>query len=79
MSLVSNACRWWLIFSLNCCLVPLRTSLASVFDQIEPFAASLQRENGSRLRVRIAKSTRYSTLLVQHKIVGRVIDKPELL
>ena len=57
------------------------TSLASVFDQIEPFAASLQRDNGSRRQGRELLRQLGTTLLVQHKIVGRVeiIDKPELL
>ncbi|MBW4565432.1 MAG: RMD1 family protein [Mojavia pulchra JT2-VF2] len=57
------------------------TSLATVFDQIEPFAASLQRENRSRRQSRELLRQLGTTLLVQHKIVGRVeiIDKPELL
>ena len=57
------------------------TSLASVFDQIEPFAASLQRENRSGRQSRELLRQLGTTLLVQHKIVGRVeiIDKPELL
>jgi uncharacterized Rmd1/YagE family protein len=57
------------------------TSLATVFDQIEPFAASLQRENRSRRQSKELLRQLGTTLLVQHKIVGRVeiIDKPELL
>lgn len=57
------------------------TSLASVFDQIQPFAASLQGENSSRRQGRELLRQLGTTLLVQHKIVGRVeiIDKPELL
>jgi len=57
------------------------TSLAIVFDQIEPFAASLQRENRSRRQSKELLRQLGTTLLVQHKIVGRVeiIDKPELL
>lgn len=57
------------------------TSLATVFDQIEPFAASLQRENRSGRQSRELLRQLGTTLLVQHKIVGRVeiIDKPELL
>ncbi|AFY47879.1 hypothetical protein Nos7524_2025 [Nostoc sp. PCC 7524] len=56
-------------------------SIAAVFDQIEPFAASLQRENRSRQQSRELLRQLGTTLLVQHKIVGRVeiIDKPELL
>jgi uncharacterized Rmd1/YagE family protein len=57
------------------------TSLATVFDQIEPFAASLQSENRSKRKSRELLRQLGTTLLVQHKIVGRVeiIDKPELL
>ncbi|MEH2219894.1 MAG: RMD1 family protein [Nostoc sp.] len=57
------------------------TSLASVFGQIKPFAASLQRENRGRKQSRELLSQLGTALLVQHKIVGRVeiIDKPELL
>ncbi|WP_414566121.1 MULTISPECIES: RMD1 family protein [unclassified Anabaena] len=57
------------------------TSLATVFDQIEPFAASLQREHRSRRESRELLRQLGTTLLVQHKIVGRVeiIDKPEVL
>ncbi|MEH2074940.1 MAG: RMD1 family protein [Nostoc sp.] len=57
------------------------TSLASVFGQIKPFAASLQRENRGRKQSRELLRQLGTALLVQHKIVGRVeiIDKPELL
>ncbi|MEH2347776.1 MAG: RMD1 family protein [Nostoc sp.] len=57
------------------------TSLASVFDQIKPFAASLQSENRGRKQSRELLRQLGTALLVQHKIVGRVeiIDKPELL
>lgn len=54
---------------------------AKVFDQIEPFADSLQRTTrderwGKELLRQLGR-----TLSIQHKIVGRVeiIDKPELL
>ena len=54
---------------------------AAVFDRIEPFAASLQRltwgrHEGGELLKQIG-----STLLIQHKMMGRVeiVDKPELL
>lgn len=54
---------------------------ASIFAQIEPFAAGLQRttKNG-RWGKELLKQLG-STLLIQNKIVGRVeiIDKPELL
>jgi uncharacterized Rmd1/YagE family protein len=57
------------------------TSIATVFDQIEPFAASLQRGNRSTRQSRELLRQLGTTLLVQNKIVGRVeiIDKPELL
>ncbi|MEH1867119.1 MAG: RMD1 family protein [Nostoc sp.] len=57
------------------------TSLATVFEQIEPFAASLQREHRERRQSRELLRQLGTALLVQHKIVGRVeiIDKPELL
>lgn len=56
-------------------------SLAKVFDQMEPFAASLQHQNGTRRQGRELLGQLGSTLLVQNKIVGRVeiIDKPEVL
>jgi uncharacterized Rmd1/YagE family protein len=62
-------------------LAQYEASLANIFDQIEPFAASLLRENGSRRQGRELLRQLGSTLLVQHKIVGRVeiIDKPDLL
>lgn len=54
---------------------------ASVFDQVEPFAAGLQRTTknerwGKELLRQLGR-----TLSIQHKIVGRVeiVDKPELL
>jgi len=54
---------------------------AVVFDQVEPFAVSLQRTSknerwGKELLRQLGR-----TLSIQHKIVGRVeiVDKPELL
>ncbi|NJL44927.1 MAG: RMD1 family protein [Leptolyngbyaceae cyanobacterium SM2_3_12] len=54
---------------------------AAVFDRIEPYAAELQhsrqtRQQGKQLLKQIGQ-----TLMIQHKIVGRVeiVDKPELL
>lgn len=54
---------------------------AKVFDQIEPFAASLQNLNQTRQQGAVLLKQIGSTLMIQHKIVGRVeiIDKPELL
>ncbi|MBF2033999.1 MAG: RMD1 family protein [Leptolyngbyaceae cyanobacterium T60_A2020_046] len=62
-------------------LAQYETESAKVFDQIEPFAAQLQsqrwrRQGPSDLLRQIGNS-----LMIQHKIVGRVeiVDKPELL
>lgn len=54
---------------------------AKVFDQIEPFAASLQERNFNRHRATALLGQIGNSLMIQHKIVGRVeiIDKPELL
>lgn len=54
---------------------------ARVFDQIEPFAASLQERNFNRQRATDLLKQIGNSLMIQHKIVGRVeiIDKPELL
>ncbi|MBD3885071.1 RMD1 family protein [Phormidium tenue FACHB-886] len=52
-----------------------------VFDQIEPFAESLQRTTRDERWGKELLRQLGSTLSIQHKIVGRVeiIDKPELL
>jgi uncharacterized Rmd1/YagE family protein len=62
-------------------LAHYESRLATVFDQIEPFAASLQHQTNTRQQGRELLRQLGNTLLVQHKIVGRVeiIDKPELL
>lgn len=54
---------------------------AAVFDRIEPFAASLQQLNGNRKQANELLRQIGSTLMIQHKMVGRVeiTDKPELL
>lgn len=54
---------------------------AAVFDRIEPFAASLQRLTWGRREGRELLKQIGSTLLIQHKMMGRVeiVDKPELL
>jgi uncharacterized Rmd1/YagE family protein len=56
-------------------------STAKIFDQIEPFADSLQRTTGDERRGKELLRQLGRTLSIQHKIVGRVeiIDKPELL
>jgi uncharacterized Rmd1/YagE family protein len=62
-------------------LAQYETGAAKVFDQIEPFAASLQNLNQTRQQGTVLLKQIGSTLMIQHKIVGRVeiIDKPELL
>ncbi|MBD0268226.1 RMD1 family protein [Pseudanabaena sp. FACHB-2040] len=54
---------------------------AKVFDQIEPFAVSLQNLNQTRQQGAVLLKQIGNTLMIQHKMVGRVeiIDKPELL
>ncbi|MBN2686592.1 MAG: RMD1 family protein [Deltaproteobacteria bacterium] len=55
--------------------------VAGVFDRIEPLAASLQYEGKSRYANRELLHHIGSTLLIQHKTVGRVEvgEKPEIL
>jgi uncharacterized Rmd1/YagE family protein len=90
---VENGTIWIQEFSIQCLqivadvlaksvvLAHYEAGTASVFDQIEPFAAGLQRSTknerwGKELLRQLGR-----TLSIQHKIVGRVeiIDKPELL
>jgi uncharacterized Rmd1/YagE family protein len=54
---------------------------AQVFDQIEPYAISLQQRKLVRQRSGDLLKQIGNSLLIQHKIVGRVeiVDKPELL
>ncbi len=54
---------------------------AQVFEQIEPFAVSLQKRNFNPQRGTDLLSQIGNSLMIQNKIVGRVeiIDKPELL
>lgn len=62
-------------------LAEYETGAAQVFDQIEPFAASLQNRTFNRWRATDLLSQIGNSLMIQHKIVGRVeiVDKPELL
>ncbi|HEY9736059.1 MAG TPA: RMD1 family protein [Trichocoleus sp.] len=62
-------------------LAQYEAGAAQVFDQIEPFAASLQNLNQSRQQGAVLLKQIGNALMIQHKIVGRVeiIDKPELL
>ena len=69
------------LLSKSVVLAHYETSLAAIFDRIEPFADSLQQEQSHGREGRELLRQLGSALLVQHKIVGRVemIDKPELL
>ncbi|WP_008315024.1 RMD1 family protein [Leptolyngbya sp. PCC 6406] len=62
-------------------LAEYESGAAQVFDQVEPFAASLQ--SGNFRRGQAAELLRQigNSLTIQHKIVGRVeiVEKPELL
>lgn len=90
---VENGTIWLREFSLECLqivadvlaksvvLAHYEMGTASIFDQIEPFSARLQKTTrderwGKELLRQLGR-----TLSIQHKIVGRVeiIDKPELL
>ncbi len=56
-------------------------SIANVFDRIEPLAAGLQREGRGGYRGKELLRHIGGTLLIQHKMVGRVevSEKPEIL
>lgn len=56
-------------------------SIANVFDRIEPLAASLQREGRGGYQGKELLRHIGGTLLIQHKMVGRVevSEKPEIL
>ncbi|MGG6296028.1 RMD1 family protein [Leptolyngbya sp. AN02str] len=62
-------------------LAQYESGTANVFDQIEPFAASLQRTTKNDRAGKELLRQLGTTVAIQHKIVGRVeiIDKPELL
>jgi uncharacterized Rmd1/YagE family protein len=90
---VENGTIWLQAFSIECLqivadvlaksvvLAHYEAGTASVFDQIEPFAASLQRNTKNERQGKELLRQLGRTLSIQHKIVGRVeiIDKPELL
>ena len=69
------------VMSKSVVLAQYEEGAAAVFDRIEPFAVSLQNLTYSRQRGTELLQQIGSTLLIHHKIVGRVeiIDKPELL
>ncbi len=54
---------------------------AAVFDRIEPYAADLQSQRRTSVQGKQLLKQIGQTLMIQHKIVGRVeiVDKPELL
>jgi required for meiotic nuclear division protein 1 len=54
---------------------------AAVFDRIEPYAADLQSRHRTSVQGEQLLKQIGQTLMIQHKIVGRVeiVDKPELL
>lgn len=62
-------------------LAEYESETAQVFDLIEPFAASLQHRKFHRQGANILLKQIGNSLLIHHKIVGRVeiVDKPELL
>lgn len=62
-------------------LAEYESGAAQVFDQVEPFAISLQTQKFRRGRAEALLKQIGNSLMIQHKIVGRVeiIDKPELL
>jgi uncharacterized Rmd1/YagE family protein len=62
-------------------LAEYESGAAQVFDQVEPFAISLQTQKFRRGRAEALLKQIGNCLMIQHKIVGRVeiIDKPELL
>lgn len=62
-------------------LAKYETESAQVFDQIEPFAVSLQHQQFQRRGADVLLKQIGNSLLIHHKIVGRVeiVDKPELL
>ncbi len=69
------------IFAKSVVLSHYESRIATTFEQVEPFAASLQAEDHRRQQGKELLRQLGNSLLVQHKIVGRVeiIDKPELL
>lgn len=62
-------------------LVESETSVAAVFDRIEPLALSLQQGAGRERQAKELLRHIGGTLMIQHKMVGRVEvdEKPELL
>ncbi len=69
------------ILAKSAVLAHYETGTGKVFDQIEPFAVSLQNETGNERQGKELLRQLGRSLSIQHKIVGRVeiVDKPELL
>lgn len=90
---VENGIIWLREFNIECLqivadilaksvvLAHYEAGSASIFEQIEPFSASLQRTTRSERWGKELLRQLGSNLSIQHKIVGRVeiVDKPELL
>lgn len=90
---VENGMIWLQNFSIDCMqivadilaksvvLAHYEVGTAKIFDQIEPFADSLQRTTKDERWAKELLRQLGRTLSIQHKMVGRVeiVDKPELL
>lgn len=90
---VENGTIWLQSFSIECLqivadvlaksvvLAHYEIGTGKIFDQIEPFAESLQRTTKDERWAKELLRQLGRTLSIQHKIVGRVeiIDKPDLL
>ncbi|MBW4468009.1 MAG: RMD1 family protein [Pegethrix bostrychoides GSE-TBD4-15B] len=90
---IENGTIWLQSFSIECLqvvadilaksvvLAHYEVDTGEVFDQIEPFAESLQRTTRDERWAKELLRQLGRTLSIQHKIVGRVeiVDKPELL
>ncbi|NEQ23387.1 MAG: RMD1 family protein [Microcoleus sp. SIO2G3] len=90
---VENGMIWIQAFSIDCLqivadvlaksvvLAHYEAGTAKVFDQIEPFAASLQSSTNRERQGKELLRQLGLSLSIQHKIIGRVeiSDKPELL
>ena len=70
-----------LVLARSLVLAEYEHELAQVFDSIEPLARDLQRQRRAGWRARELLRHIGGTLVIQHKMVGRVevSDKPELL
>ncbi len=90
---VENGTIWLQSFSIECLqivadvlaksvvLAQYEVGTSKIFDQIEPFAESLQRTTKDERWAKEILRQLGTTISIQHKIVGRVeiVDKPDLL